>query len=328
MSSSNIIQVVFAIFLVLLLSFVAYVVYNREILNGMTSNNLQKETEIFDGILDFNSSNYEFDTFDAMASSYKNLTPSVNQQGGAEYSYNFWVYIDRNKFHSSNDIILFMRGNKTKVPYINTSNCILQKKGEYYLVKNPLVRLSKDGSSLIVEYNTITNPDANREYGKNIVDCASRNTFDNNKGLLGIYDLDKTSVYDKKWFMVTIILKESNPGGDILYKNKTTCKMYMNGSLILDRNTESSYNSSYGSTTMRHNRGKLFVNLNDEKIGNPDTFKMANLSYFNYALTEKDIIALFNKKFTKSTATVRSDGEDDNQYHISRIDENSLPKPF
>jgi hypothetical protein len=326
MSSSNIVQIIFAVFLVLLLTFIAYVVYNRDIITNFSKDTLQREVQIFDGILDFESLKYKFDTFDKSASSYKDLTPSVNQQGGAEYSYNFWLYFDDQKLSGSRDYILFMRGNDMKVPYINSSNCILQKNKEYYLVKNPLVRLTKDASALIVEYNTITSPDAYREYGNNIVECSSNDTYKKNKGMLGIYNLNG-SQYQKKWSMITIVMQETNPDGDILYKNKTSCKIYMNGSLVLDRNTESPYDNSYGSTTMRHNRGKLFVNV-DSDTGEDSALKMANMSYFNYSLGGKDIMNLFNKGFTKSQAAVKNDDEDDNMHYISKMDEDNLPKPF
>ena len=327
MKSSNGIQIVFAILFVLILTFVAYFVYNREMFNSFSSNNIQKEVSIFTGILDFSSSQFNFETYNKNASSFKDLTPSVNQQGGAEYSYNFWLYKNSEDLNSYEDIVLLLRGSDTEIPYISDKQCSLQKNinKKYYLVKNPLIRLADKSDSLIVEYNTLTSPDAYRESGKSAIDCQTLKSFDKNKGLLGIYDLDRQD-YNKKWFMVSVVLQETNPNGDILTKNKTVCKIYLNGSLVLDRVVESPHGTSYGSSTMKHNRGKLYVNL--QKIDQEDILKMADLSYFNYSLDGKKIAQLFNKKFTQAEASANTDGEDQKEYNISRVNEDNLPKPF
>jgi len=329
MNSVNIVEIIFAIFIVLLLTFIAYVVYNKEVLNSFSQNNVRRKEQIFEGILDFGGAvkSVEIDTFDKNASSFLDLSPSVNQEGGAEYSYNFWLYLDQDKFSTvSDDYTIFLRGNKVKVPYTNDSNCILKRKGEYYLVKNPLLRLTGDGSALLVEYNTLTSPDSFREYGKNSVNCNSRKMYEKNNGLLGVYDLNK-SMYDKRWFMMTIVLKETNPNNDILYKNKTSCKIYLNGVTVLDRYVESPYNGSYGSTTMKHNRGKLYVNL-DNEIANENKIKIANLTYFNYGLDTKQITDLYNEKFPVTAVKVTSDYQDGKEISFSRTDDNNMPKPF
>lgn len=328
MKSSNVIEIVLALLFVLFLLFIAYVVYNNELITNIQQyNSVRKEIVLFDGVMDFTSSQYKFDTYKKSASSYKDLTPSINQNGGAEYSYNFWLYIDKGGLTGANkDIILFLRGDSMKIPYLNNTNCLLKENDGYYLVKNPLVRMKSDGSSLIVEYNTITSPDSYREYGNNAIDCNSSSWYERNKGLLGIYDMG--SRFDKKWFMVSIVLQEVNPDSDILYRNKTSCKMYVNGINVLDRVVESPYNSSYGSAAMKHNRGKLHINPGDNKVGE-DILKMANMSYFNYALSVADIESLFEKQFTKTQAIISVDNEiNESKYQITNLDEKNLPLPF
>jgi hypothetical protein len=339
----TIIQIIFAAALVLLLLFVAYMIYNYEaVINVRNAYVLKREVPLFDGYIDFiNSTNWSYNTYDKTSSSFKDLTPSINQNGGAEYTYNFWMYLDKTKLKSvsSTDIILLMRGNKIQSPYNNETNCALYRKGKYILVKNPLIRMQADGSAIVVEYNTLTNPDSYRENGKNAIDC-SGSWMDQNRGMLGIYNMNDYT-YDKKWFMFTIVLKEINPDTDILYKNKTSCKMYINGVNVQDRVVESPYNGSYGSAAMRHNRGPLYINPGDifgtNESENPvkntleTTIMMANLTYFNYALSETEVMQLFNKKFTKSPAvpptTSSSVGD---RYPIAPIsqDNNNLPRQF
>ena len=345
----TIIQIIFAIILIFFLLFIANIIYNYEnVMNIRNSYTIKKEVPIFDGIVDFKlSSKWKYNTYNKNAPSYKDLTPSINQRGGAEYTYNFWMYMNKENMRdmdtSSPDVVLLLRGSLLKVPYINSANCQITNNGTYVLTKNPLIRMSADGTSLIVEYNTVTSPDAYRENGKNVINC-SGSWFDKNRGMLGIYNLTDY-VYDKKWFMVTVVLKEINPDDDIMYKNRTQCKMYINGINVLDRIVESPYDGSYGSAAMKHNRGPLYVNPGDLfsntnhnnnpfETQNGETVLMANLTYFNYAIDEAKVLELFKRKFTKTPAVITKDDGIDNgisdKFAISPVtqDSNNLPLPF
>ena len=320
---------------------------------------VRKEIIIFDGIMDLsNTSEWVYNTYDEKAPSFKDLTPSINQNGGAEYSYNFWLYMDQDvmsnamKGSTTDDIILLLRGSKKKIPYTNEKNCLVSGNQSYIFVKNPLIRIKSNGDAIVIEYNTVTSPDAYRENGKSIINCSSGSWMDRNKGHLGIYDMKHniTRTYHKKWFMFTLVLREITPENDILYKNKTSCKIYINGINVLDRIVESPYDGTYGSAAMKHNRGNLYVNpgnilstttanQNENPFApknNTDTsasVKMANLTYYNYALTEAEINQLTQKGFTKSPAARPVDPVDtyvEDPYTKSVITENrsNLPKPF
>lgn len=344
----TILQVIFAIILIFFLLFIANLIYNYEnmvlIRNSYT---VRRDVPIFDGIIDFSQqSNWTFNTFNKKSSSYKDLTPSINQNGGAEYTYNFWLYMNKAKLAAiteADDLILLLRGSKAKAPYKNEENCKIMQNYTDVLVKNPLIRIKSDGTAIIVEYNTVTNPDAYRENGKNAINC-SGSWMDKNRGMLGIYNL-VDYVYDKKWFMFTVVLKEINPDDDILYKNKTSCKMYINGINVLDRIVESPYDGSYGSAAMKHNRGPLYVNPGNlygtDASKNPfqqssaedSSLMMANLTYLNYAMTDAEVMQMFNKKFSKKVAYKPIDDISDlveDKYAISKVSEqsNNLPLPF
>lgn len=345
----TIIQIIFAIILIFFLLFIANMIYNYE--NMMTMKNsytVRKEIPIFDGIIDFKDQlNWKYNTFDKRVSSFKDLTPSINQNGGAEYTYNFWIYMDKKALNdntTSNDLVLLLRGSSLKFPYKNKSHCEVMKNGQYILVKNPLIRMKSDGSAIIIEYNTVTNPDAYRENGQNVINC-SGTWMDQNRGMLGIYNMIDY-VYDKKWFMFTVVLKEINANNDILYKNKTSCKIYINGITVLDRIVESPYEGSYGSAAMKHNRGPLHINpgdifgpVQDKNPFNPDNqsnadspLMMANLTYFNYAVSDAEVMQLFSRKFSKTAAYKPAEELDITQdkYAISNVSlsTNNLPIPF
>jgi len=299
-------------------------IYNYERIDSlMNASNIKKKINIFKGIYDYSThSDIEYNTYNESSNSYRNLSPSINQTGGAEYSYNFWLKIDRSAMVDANvtgdDILLFLRGSKIQIPYRQTSsqsNCLLKKRGKYILVKNPLLRMKKDGTSIIVEYNTLSDPDAYRFDGNALIKCETGKWDDRNAGLLGIYDM-KSSEFDNKWFMFTLVLKEITPENDILNKFKTLCKIYLNGVLALNREVESPYNGTIdnipGSTAMKHNRAPLFlnpgnllslnpINTNKKIFNSNDTspLQMADLTYYNYALDTDQIKSIFTNGFNK-----------------------------
>jgi hypothetical protein len=343
----SIIQVIISIILVILLAIIGYSIYNSETLNALNNyNTVKKQTLIFDGVIDFKSgSNYSYNTLDKTSGTYVDLTPSINQNGGAEYTYNFWLYKDKSKLASesgltSDDLVLLLRGSKKALHYTSENCSVNNELNKYIMIKNPLIRMKSDGSSIIVEYNTLTSPDAYHDGGNNQINCGST-WFDKNKGLLGIYNIDST--YDSKWFMVTVILQEINPNNDILYKNRTVCRMYINGVLMLDRVVESPYDGTVdGSAAMRHNKGPLYIrptgiykNASNDASDNitvqERALMMANLSYYNYALTDIDVEALFKSGFTHSPAKVPLDTKNEaSLYAMSPAlsKGNNLPKPF
>ena len=76
-----------------------------------------------------------------------------------------------------------------------------------------------------------------------------------------------SSEYDNKWFMVTVVLREITPENDVLNKFKTSCKIYLNGIKMLDREVEAPYNGIEdqleGSAAMKHNNSPLHLNPGD-----------------------------------------------------------------
>ena len=246
-----IIQVILAIFLLLIMGFLAYSIYDREYISSIkitTSN--RKETKIFSGIYEYTSSDYTIDTVNIRDPRYLDLSPSVNQNGGAEYSYNFWLYYNIKDSRSTlidgrtpdkKYIVLFYKGLKNKLPYNQFNySCDTNLKDtskSYILVKNPLVKLSNDGKHLIVEYNNINTPDTFNS-SSNKLDCnsSSIDIYDSKNNKLGIKDMDN-NLFNKTYNMVTIVMQESPKGEDELFVNRTTCKVYLNGTLISNRST-------------------------------------------------------------------------------------------
>jgi hypothetical protein len=310
-----------------------------------------RKIELFKGIYDYSlEKEVSYNTYSNNTGNgaFRELIPSINQYGGAEYSYSFWLKVDPLKLkeanHNNENIILFFRGSKHKIKYKtpNNKNCLMEaNNNKYILVKNPLIRMKNDGTSIIVEYNSISNPDTFREDGIEKIDC-NGDWDSKNKGLLGIYNMTDNE-YKNKWFMFTVVLQEITPEDDILHRFKTRCKIYLNGINMLNRIVEAPFNgqdnTSYGSAAMKHNRGKLYVNPGDILTGdnNPifsdanikkgeGALQMADLSYFNYALEQDEIIKLFKKGFNKERYTIPEEELNEIDYTITKIDLENIKK--
>lgn len=337
---SNLIQIFLGIFLVLILLLISWMIFNYERIDMLKSrSNIKKKTRLFKGIYDYGiNDELQFSTYSRYdGKNYRELVPSINRKGGAEYSYNFWLKMDKSKLQSQtlcDDIILLMRGDKIQLNYETEVKCkLLNNDGKYIFIKNPLIRIdSKNLSSLVVEYNTITNPDSYRLNGDSLIKCDASSFDDKNQGYLGIYDMNSAE-YNNRWFMITLVLKEITPENDILNKFKTHCKIYLNGIKMLDREVESPYNGiindTIGSAAMKHNRSPLYVNpskmcLKDdaEKIKiteNAEALMMADLDYYNYALEHEEVKKIFNKGFNKEKYDLLEDEVLVTNYEIAEL---------
>ena len=132
--------------------------------------------------------------------------------------------------------------------------------------------------------------------------------------------------------MITIVMQENAKNEDELFVNRANCKVYFNGTLIADRSTLNNslmdeYSAEIKSTVMKKNLGNLHLNpttelvkrglsdqdyitngisqiIETDEITRDIPLKMANLGYFNYALSGDEIIRLYNRKFKNQQAKI------------------------
>jgi hypothetical protein len=325
--NNALIQVIISLIILLLMGYIGYNIYLIELQNMFKGeNDLRKEVNILNGTYDFSNNESKFNTIDKTVINFKDIRPSTKQDGGAEYSYNFWIYIDQEKLrnirHSEDkDIILFLKGEKN-LYYNNKTNynCgnIKTSQNPVIITKNPLVRLSGDGSRIVIEYNNIYTSDSFQNDSKyNDSEDACKNVVMNdwnnrNKNMLGIYNIE----FNNKWFMVTIVMKEVSDRDNVLSQNRASCKMYINGVKLLDRKVETRYINIKHSATLKNNSSPFYINpLLSENVVKPNknpynrvteenALKMSDIKYFNYAINEEMITSLYNKGFNSEIATI------------------------
>jgi hypothetical protein len=295
MLGNTILQVIMAIIVVLLLGVISYSIYNSEIrtnIYNMSSKIItKKQVPVFKGIYSYSNSRVSFNTNNPEFGDYISLDPSINQTGGAEYSYNFWLY----KTATSTSQALFIRGSDKMVGYNSSGyNCNSTSSTGWYLVKNPLVKLLKSTNNgnhgLAIELNSISEPDGYKLNGVK-PDCNDADDIEKYASFIGIKDMNES--FNDKWTMITLVIQETNPTDDIIFRNKANVKLYVNGILHMEKSVG---NETAGSTAMLHNQGKLHINPNAD-ADSTNTTMIADLLYSNYALTVDEITTLYKAKF-------------------------------
>ena len=301
---NTIIQIILSIFLISIMAFIGYSVYNNEFLSNIVlTNTNRKITKIFTGIMDYSKdTDIDFETYDKNDYSYLDINPSINQNGGAEYSYNFWLFftfdtdkntiisikddinqklektyktIDTSVDNSSKYIILFYKGEKQSVLISNNNGYECDSKEGVYeptiLVKNPLIKIRNDAKEIVVEFNNINYPETYNATNNININCKNTDdlNYKRNANKFGIKDIDVNN-YKDKFNMVTVVFQEQAKSDNLFNSNKSNCKVYFNGELKADKlaNTNSMNDdeiNSFKSRVMKSNLSRLHINPKDNQ---------------------------------------------------------------
>lgn len=340
----ELIQILLAIGIVVLLFVIVFFVYNKEMVKMMKeASRTKNEVPIFIGIMDLETTkDIRYTTQDKTSANYKNLVPSYNQKAGAEFTYNFWLFTDLTDEYplpdqtdqvsvdpglSTDDLILFVKGSKTAYAYSHVcAKSILPTDTDDsttktdILVKCPLVKLQRGGDVLTVEFNTLSNPEAIRESAHDVCDDMSSdwNYMNGHKlAVSGLRTGPNASNYDKKWYMVTIIIQDTTPLDPLPIRNKCRCRIYVNNMLELDRYVDGSIGGYDQQSVLRTNKGDLYfapiVTFKDNTTSEDKTTKtvknarkimMADFVYNNYAIDPSTIASRFKEGFKKEFSPV------------------------
>jgi len=214
---------------------------------------------------------------------------------------------------AASDIVLFLRGNKA--PYVYKNICGKDKTD--ILVKSPLVKLERNANVLSVEFNTTAAPDVTHESSRNTCTDNSTNWMSMNNHKIAVSGLRDKDNLKSKWFMVSVILQDTAPSDPLPIRNKTRCAIYINGVLELERYTEGRLvgTETNDTTVLLQNKGPLYIYPEIKDTANTVLTKrvtnetdkerslmLADLLYFNYALSTEEITNLFNAGFKKEMA--------------------------
>jgi len=375
---NTVIQIILSVFLIAIMAFISYSIYNNEIIRSVKLNTTTKlKTEIFTGILDYTQEkNIMAETYDASSKNFLDINPSTNQNGGAEYSYNFWLFFDvdaiSNVITTNCDakisaykeyayIVLFYKGETNTLPLLtNNYQCDYtdptMKQYQYLLdeninVKNPLVKIRNDAKEIIVEYNNINFPESYNSTAKKISCKINANDIKTrNLNKFGIKEMD-TNKLRQTFNMITIVFQEQ-PNNELIFNvESANCRIYFNGVLIENRIAHSASIekkddfTSIKSRVMKSNLSKLLINpinvtpgitsispittLNSNQTNvNISPLQVADLSYFNYALSQREITNLYNKGYQNKKVSFTDKLINIPKGTIYKIDKDDYVKPI
>jgi hypothetical protein len=334
----TIIQIIFAIILLIIMAIISYSFFNKDIqsiLNKLTNpKQIKKKEKIIDGTFSFEGKMAKFNTTNKTKNNYKEISPSLNQKSGIEYSYNFWIFMDKNNNEDSSteySVPLFIKGSEKPIKYKSTWKCndiittptttfnvkadTQATKG--FLVKNPLAKVNfkKDRIDAIVfEFNSISSPDIVHE-DPEIPNCSADKKDQKDKNLFGIYNLSKkeelyTDGSDDnvpgKWSMITLVITETDTSKNILFRNKAKIKLYLNGQEYLEKSGDISNEIS---TAFRNNISNFYINPLEYNGNGERKITIADLTYFNYALSDNEIINLYNTDINLNQALIPNEND-------------------
>ena len=324
------VQIIFAIILIVLMGVLAYGIYNKNaqemLLDMINPSSIKKSTKIIDGAYEYiGNTSTKFNTTDKTKGTYVDLSPSINQKGGAVYTYNFWLYFPTTSADDVNEnktLVLFNKGSNKLVKYKSSLRC--NTTDNWFLVKNPLVRLdfndSKHIDAIVVEFNSIEKPDVFHE-GANTGDKnCSGGMVTKDANLIGIKDLATRTDLLEQWNMITIVVSETSPDDNVFVSsNQALVKLYLNGYAYLNKDGQLENKS----TAMKTNNSDLHLGFSGNgntsiytgsgAVANESTkVAISDLTYFNYVLEDKEIIDLFKKGCNKATALIPNENEFEN----------------
>jgi hypothetical protein len=352
---SGTIQIVFAICLVIILLIIGFATYNYEFMKAIQESStsvVQKTVPIFVGIKDIkNTSPETYTVTNKIDPSYRDIQPSVNQQGGIEFSYSFWLF---NKgasapsnntplspddgYEKANQIVLFVKGSNEQFTYNN----ICGNTKTDFKIKCPLVKLENGRSQLTVEFNTLVEstdsesyPEAIKQKSRDMCEESSTDWEKANAHKLTIGNLDSQPL-NGKWILVTIIMKDTVPSDSLPHRNKAHCSIYINNFKELDTYVDGRLydidNAAKSISTIKPNNGNLYffphqstTTLSDHGIEKDKTLMVGSLTYYNYAISQNTIENTYTAGVpTVTAASVAEKATYDDVLEVSSMYNSSL----
>jgi hypothetical protein len=129
-------------------------------------------------------------------------------------------------------------------------------------------------------------------------------------------------------------MKEVADSNNIISVNRASCKIYINGSKLFDKKVETKYNNDLVSATLKNNNSPFYINpdvsksVNDKRIEVPynkiteeNTLKIADIKYYNYAISEDMISSLYNKGFNTEIAVTSTIDNKLSKYNMVSVDD-------
>ena len=201
---------------------------------------------------------------------YIDLRPSNNIKGGNQFTYSFWLNIGSGITSEVADKILFLKGTNTRYNFDVTDNVskITSRYRNELLVYAPMIKFGKTAQSLEVCFNTLNRHDEKLEISQVV---SQDNTVRNNV----------LSMVQGTWILFTITFEDNIPINE--FENGIIVKVFIQDQL---------YRVGRYKSALKQNYGNLIMFPNEDPITD---VKLADLTYYNYALNQRDVEGIMLK---------------------------------
>lgn len=237
----------------------------------------KQHLQVVDGYQDSESLAYTtFNTLDPLTEGdYLGLKRSYNRNGGAQFTYSFWMYMNdtTNPRIRGRDIILRGDARRYKYSFVKGNAHDQSTVNEDVVVKCPRIRFGRTFKDIVVEFNTLDNVMDSIFMGSN----ADPHDTTMRRNLM--------SVMQNKWAMLTLTFEDNMPIND--FENGLVVRMFVNDVL---------YHTERKRTTLRQNTGNLHILPH----GGIPGCKIGNVSYYNYAIGMDEVQRIFRKGHPKN----------------------------
>ena len=279
---NTVIQVIFGIVVVAILYVITLIVLNVDNIVSQKSVVVRPRemTTIIDG---WANSSYlakmSFNTINSFSDNFRKIGKSINTSGGAQFTYQFWMRIENTDNEAFKNQVILLKGDnrKYKTAYydIDTKKLMTNDTSVDYMIKCPLIKFGNSYKELEVQINTNKNISYN-------IPIRSTSSAD------GSMRQNALSLLPLNWFLFTFVFEDNYSTLDSA-ENGIKFNFYLND--FPQHSIQASSDILLRNNFLKQNEGGLHI-LPAMNNAN-DFIKLANIRYYNYALSHKDVAGVY-----------------------------------
>ena len=263
------VQIIVALIAIYITYMISLVLTDREgLIQPLTAR--KQKIVIFKGthnLSEHNNKSYYTSHFDDDKQNYANVIRSQNFNPGAQFTYSMWMKInttfmnDQNTPENNQDKVLLVKGIPKSYSSSNSNNID-------YEVAAPMIYF-KNRETMIISYNT------------------TKSSSDNEPKYKQQLSVNNLSDIYGKWFMLTVVFSE-NVNERNTHPNGLVVKAYINDKEVTSK--------IHDGDSIKQNSGMFHFQPNGTIGGG----YVADLFYYDYALSPLEIVEKMNKGFDTS----------------------------
>ena len=253
------------------------------VLDGPPPNTDKQVVKIVDGYAPTSlATNRAWNTVNPQGKHYAGIRRSFNRRGGAQFSYSFWLYLEDTSQGNVGNKMLLLRGDSKPYSYdritkedtgTGTPQEVTKAIMDAVVVKAPLIRFGPTFDSLVIELNTMHNPNETIHVHSNAASGGDDPTLR--------YNMLK--LMQRKWVLLTFSFEDNIAIND--FENGIVVRTLVNDTL---------YHTGYIKSTLRQNNGDVIVlpSNDDTTIKNG---RIGDVTYYNYAMSTLGVKEVFER---------------------------------